>query len=248
MAWPSAWEGKSCTFTSIGRPFALHVRPPFLKAPTSSFFFVSTEITGSPLARKDPSCRLIYRNWVSRPGRWGPSFVLRFNCSEYPISSKIRATVLSLTGCPRRVSSSASASVDWLVHRRALIGSPAVVSSTIRVSSARSRGSTSSTFFRPARPDPSFRPGFQFPSPRQLGHGPGERRSRHPGQFGHPANSASPLIQSLVGGEQPRLKLVQGAQQSEPAPLLWRPPLGPVHPSYGNQIKSICPLNCSASP
>jgi len=27
-------------------PFGLHIWPPFLKSPTSSFFFVSTEITG----------------------------------------------------------------------------------------------------------------------------------------------------------------------------------------------------------
>ena len=41
----------------IGLPLGHHLRPPFLKAPTSSFFFVSTEITGSPARRKALTCR-----------------------------------------------------------------------------------------------------------------------------------------------------------------------------------------------
>jgi hypothetical protein len=39
----------------VGFPRGRNVRPPFLKASTSSFFFVSTEITGSPRARKEAS-------------------------------------------------------------------------------------------------------------------------------------------------------------------------------------------------
>ena len=34
-------------------PFGRHSRPLFLKSPTSSFFFVSTEITGWFLAKAD---------------------------------------------------------------------------------------------------------------------------------------------------------------------------------------------------
>ena len=44
----------------------------------------------------------------------------------------IRATVRHATGCPRRVSSAAMVRVDLLVHFNELIGSPAVVSSTMR--------------------------------------------------------------------------------------------------------------------
>src|ERR1700693_5344306 len=36
---------KSCTRTASGSPCGRHSRPAFLKSPTSSFFFVSTEIT-----------------------------------------------------------------------------------------------------------------------------------------------------------------------------------------------------------
>jgi hypothetical protein len=39
-------------------------------------------------------------------------FFFRFNCSEYPISSNIRAAVLSRMEWPRRVNSAAIASVD----------------------------------------------------------------------------------------------------------------------------------------
>src|SRR6202050_5765901 len=105
----------------------------------------------------------MYRNCASRLGCCGPSFVLRFNCSEYLISDKQRATVVSLTGGPCRVNSSAIACVDWLVHRSALIGSPAVVCSTIRASSAFNGGAASSTFLlpAPAAPVPSP-PHFSF--------------------------------------------------------------------------------------
>jgi len=38
---------KSCTRTASGELFGRHSRPAFSKSPTSSFFFVSTEIAGS---------------------------------------------------------------------------------------------------------------------------------------------------------------------------------------------------------
>ena len=52
IALPSASVGKSCTRTGGGVPFGCHSRPAFLKFPTSSFFFVSTEITGCPRGQK----------------------------------------------------------------------------------------------------------------------------------------------------------------------------------------------------
>jgi hypothetical protein len=50
MALPTASDGKSCTSTSSGSPCGCHSLPAFLKFPTSSFFFVSTEMTGIPRA------------------------------------------------------------------------------------------------------------------------------------------------------------------------------------------------------
>ncbi len=46
----SSAMAKSCTRTGCGCPLGRNSRPPFLKSPTSSFFFVSTEITGCPAA------------------------------------------------------------------------------------------------------------------------------------------------------------------------------------------------------
>ena len=42
----AAGSGKSWTLTRSGAPSGCHSRPPFLKAPTSSFFLVSTEMAG----------------------------------------------------------------------------------------------------------------------------------------------------------------------------------------------------------
>ena len=43
MALPSPGWGKSWVLTFTGSPFGRHSRPPFLYAPTSSFFLVSTD-------------------------------------------------------------------------------------------------------------------------------------------------------------------------------------------------------------
>ena len=68
-------SAKSCTFTASGSPCGRHSRPLFLKHPTSSFFLVSTEITGSPAARNAETCRAIASNWPSRSGCALPSRV-----------------------------------------------------------------------------------------------------------------------------------------------------------------------------
>ena len=54
MAWPSFGSMKSWTLTCSGWPWGRHSRPPFLKSPTNSFFFVSTEMTGWPRALEAP--------------------------------------------------------------------------------------------------------------------------------------------------------------------------------------------------
>ena len=48
MALPSPGSMKSWTLTGSGWPLGCHSRPPLWKSPTSSFFLVSTEMTGSP--------------------------------------------------------------------------------------------------------------------------------------------------------------------------------------------------------
>jgi len=50
-ALPTLIDGKSWICTRIGCPFGCQVRPAFLKSPTSSFFLVSTEMTGWPRSR-----------------------------------------------------------------------------------------------------------------------------------------------------------------------------------------------------
>ena len=42
-----------------GSPFGRNSRPAFLKSPTSSFFFVSTDMAGSPSGNKSLN-RLVY--------------------------------------------------------------------------------------------------------------------------------------------------------------------------------------------
>src|SRR3954471_17807951 len=73
---PSSLIKKSCTRTSSGEPFGRHARPAFLKSPTSSFFLVSTEITGSPAASARVTCALMKANCASRSGCRPPSRVL----------------------------------------------------------------------------------------------------------------------------------------------------------------------------
>src|SRR5579864_3798631 len=57
MALPSFLSRKSCTRTASGLPFGCHSRPPFLKSPISSFFFVSF----SSYPRKQPVARVAER-------------------------------------------------------------------------------------------------------------------------------------------------------------------------------------------
>src|ERR1035437_2888937 len=61
IAFPSAMDGKSCSFTRYGLPLGRHVRPPFFKGPTNSFFFASTDSTRSPLLRNDATCPVGWR-------------------------------------------------------------------------------------------------------------------------------------------------------------------------------------------
>src|ERR1041385_1090813 len=104
---------------------------------------------------------------------------------EYPISRKHRATVLSLTAWPCLVSSSAIAWVDLLVHRNALIGSPAVVSAKILPNCSCIPGVSFFHLFpsAPRLPDPPFPCFRKLSLTPQLRHRPGDRCPRHPSQL-----------------------------------------------------------------
>ena len=59
MALPALSPGKSCVRTAAGWPFGRHSRPAFANSPISSFFLVSTLITGSPLSWWARACSLM---------------------------------------------------------------------------------------------------------------------------------------------------------------------------------------------
>ena len=102
------------------------LRPPLLgTGPTSSFFLVSTLITGSPGGQ--------VLGWPGRsgsrtgrpgPGAGRPRSVLALACRLNPCSRSSFATVRADTGCPAAVSSPASVRIDFVVHRSGDSGSP----------------------------------------------------------------------------------------------------------------------------
>ena len=50
---------KSCVRTGTGLPWGRYSFPPLAKSPTSSFFLVSTLITGSPASWQARACSLM---------------------------------------------------------------------------------------------------------------------------------------------------------------------------------------------
>src|SRR6202140_3780814 len=151
--------GKRLALLQAGEIFGVHFPWLLLRSPRATRIFKGSY--QFLLLHSVFSCRLMYPNWASRLACCGPSFVLRLACKESPISSRHRATVTHVTGCPKRVNSSAMVRVDLLVHRNRLIGSPAVVSSRIFSNRSCTPGSTPSTFFLPpptrlTRPSPGF--------------------------------------------------------------------------------------------
>jgi hypothetical protein len=74
---PGSLSMKSCTRTGWGRPLGRSSRPPFLKLPTSSFFFlVPTEITGCFRLKADFTFPLRCSNRALRSGWLAPSLLL----------------------------------------------------------------------------------------------------------------------------------------------------------------------------
>src|SRR5713101_2071470 len=140
---------KSCTRTASGWPIGRHARPAFLKSPTNSFFFVSTEITGWPAAWNCRTCAVMWRNWASRSGCGGPSRVLRLACKLYPAALKSSRTSWWLTRWPMLCRVCARVRVLFAVQRRGEFGAPEVVGSTSPSRSRSSVGSLSIVRFRP---------------------------------------------------------------------------------------------------
>src|SRR6266404_3665536 len=71
---------RSWTRTASGLPCGRYSRPLLRKSPTSSFFLVSTEITGCFSARAAATWVLMRLNCASRSGWLSPSLVLRLAC------------------------------------------------------------------------------------------------------------------------------------------------------------------------
>src|SRR5271166_5961185 len=132
--------GKSCTWTGSGRPFGRSSRPPFLKSPTSSFFFVSTEITGWPAAWNAFTSALMYSNCASRSGWLTPSRVLLFACRLKPRRRSRRPTNFWPAMKPR--SASAADRRRWLLltHSKAASGSPRIDDCTSSFNASKSPG------------------------------------------------------------------------------------------------------------
>ena len=68
------------TSTNSGSSLGRHSRPPFLKLPTSSFFLVSTEITGVPCSMHRFAVPLMCSNCALRSGCCAPSTALLGAC------------------------------------------------------------------------------------------------------------------------------------------------------------------------
>src|SRR5271166_5624671 len=147
-------SSKSCTFTRRGSPFGRQSVPPFLKLPISSFFLVSTEITGCCWACAATTFALICSNCAFRSGCLAPSFALRLDWRENPSFTSSLRTVSALIGCPISVRAAASFSMLFDTQIKGRIGSPNVAGSTSRSSARTSPGSSSE---RARRPPPARR-------------------------------------------------------------------------------------------
>src|SRR4030042_610226 len=135
---PRAKLGKSWSSTS--RSSHRQARPPFLKLPTNSFFFVSTLIIGQPCRWNRRRRRPNRRNCRSRNGSCFPPSRLRLERNEYFSPRNRRATVTWLACTPCRRKATANLRVVLCVHRRPPIGLPAVASRNNSLSSLPTRG------------------------------------------------------------------------------------------------------------
>ena len=209
--WPCPARGsrKSCTLTGSGSPLGCHSRPPFLKSPTSSFFLVSTLITGCPAARCVADLLVEVAELGVAVGMLAALDGLGVGLQAEPHRSRSsRATVRSLTGCPCRGQRRRPASrVDFDVHRNGDIGSPRVSGSTnaenvghqLRVGLGQPLAPTA------RRADPRRRLG----QPVEFPHSPSNGVRVHTGRRGDRLDAAPTKLLGLHPEQQAPLPLVQ---------------------------------------
>src|SRR5215218_2649412 len=151
---PSSLIRKSWTRTSSGWPWGYHSWPPVLKSPTSSFFFVSTEITGCCSASAAETLWLMSANCASRSGWLLPSLVLQLACRLNFCCFSSSPTTVWLIRWPRAASSLASRRRLLQVQRSGAIGSPRSLGAT---SASRSSSRAASVATSGLRPPPGRR-------------------------------------------------------------------------------------------
>ena len=144
-------RGSRGRLTRSGSPLGCHSRPPFLKSPTSSFFLVSTEMTGCPAAWKAATC-------VVDVAELGVAVGVRAALQRLAVGLEAVPRVVQQLGdrpvadrWPRPVSAAASWRVLLQVHRSGDSGSPRVTGSTRRSRAAASVGSPCRLGLRPPR-------------------------------------------------------------------------------------------------
>ena len=90
---PSSGIGKSWFRTLRGSFVFLYSSPLFLKLPIFSFFFASTEITGSPFSRKSAALLFMNSNCSFLSGWGSPTWsIFWFACLLYPSFSRMLLT------------------------------------------------------------------------------------------------------------------------------------------------------------
>ena len=174
-----AGRGSRGSSPATGSPFGRHCRPAFLYWPTSSFFLVSTLITGSPAAWmvlgllvEVAELGVAVRVLGALDGL-GVALQAEALLAQQ-VADGVGATPCALAGSARRP----ACRVDFVVHRSGDIGSPRSSGSTSASSAGRRPGSRSADrLAAPARPaDPAQRLLARRPARRR----PARRSPRAP--------------------------------------------------------------------
>src|SRR6516225_9052760 len=205
MATPWACDRKSWRLTGVG--VRSHLVPGFLKFPTNSLFLASTLITGFPCRQKRRRSLWIWANCASRRGCLGPIF-WRFTRREKCSLWSKRATVRALTRMRHRSSCAAILAVVRRVHRKPLMGSPAVSgSSSLSISAI-----TSGFFFHLLASAPGL--AYSLPlhgSSPQLPPSPGHRVHIHSQNLRYLAVASMPEFLSFQARIETSMPLIQRA-------------------------------------
>ena len=204
----------------LAKWWGVHLVPGLRNAPTSSFFFVSTLMTGTLSAAQRSRSSVMCRNWSSRLGWEAPASFLWLTRSEQPIALSNRATVWGQTSMPSAHSWSATLAVVRRVHFRPLTG----VAGRLVVHQGFDAGDDFRRFFFRRSPSAA-----RAPHPvdldvalDQLPPSGGDRRRVDAEQSGDAPVAAPPALERFEAGEQPPLPLVEqaGEQHDGGAQLL----------------------------